>query len=564
MLLQGTVIADKYEIIRVIGRGGMSVVYLAMDISLNKQWAIKAVDKTSDEYKANESQSDILSEAAMMKDLDHPALPRIVDIIEERDVIYVVMDYIEGESLSKFLSLYGPVKQDMVVDWALQLCDVLSYLHHRDPPIIYRDMKPANIMMRPDGRVKVIDFGIARKYKKENIEDTVSLGTKGYAAPEQFSGHGQTDQRTDIYNLGVTIYQLLTGKNPAEPPYRILPITKVNANLSGGLEKIIEKATQRDPDKRYQSAEEMADAIANYKKLEEEAIASHRKKVSSYLVRLVISIILITGGISCLITNNIITQNRYSALISTGEVNSEQKEKSLEKAINLCPDKSDAYKLLIKEYARDGMTEQEASDFSAIFSDNREKIQRNKKNYAELTFTIGKYLLMYYRGKSDDSDRNRIITAEPFFSDSLKYGIKGEEKKEAETYKFLSDYYTDHVLTSSGLAGSEASKREYSKLISKCDSIINVLDEQKGLEKKHLQAVTYEIIQGFISSEVSVMAEKGIESSRITDLEKTIYEHAESINTTSSETAKILDSIRKNDRVVKLEIKSAYEITGRR
>ncbi|WML54919.1 serine/threonine-protein kinase [Neobacillus sp. PS3-12] len=184
----GSVIEGKYEILKLIGQGGMSKVYLAMDKRLNKQWAVKEIEKRGrDQHKDVIIQSAI-AEANLIKKLDHPALPRIVDIIDNGQVIYVIMDYIEGEPLSKIIDEYGAQHQDLVIDWAKQLCDVLDYLHTRAPSIIYRDMKPANVMLRPDGNVKLIDFGIAREYKEQNLADTVSLGTKGYAAPEQFGG----------------------------------------------------------------------------------------------------------------------------------------------------------------------------------------------------------------------------------------------------------------------------------------------------------------------------------------------------------------------------------------
>ena len=139
-----------------------------------------------------------IAEANMMKKLDHPCLPRIVDIIDRKNVIYVVMDYIEGEPLSKILEKYGAQPQETVIEWAKELAGVLEYLHMQDPPIIYRDMKPANVMLQPNGHIKLIDFGIAREYKEQNVEDTVSLGTKGYAAPEQFGGKGQIHGQISI------------------------------------------------------------------------------------------------------------------------------------------------------------------------------------------------------------------------------------------------------------------------------------------------------------------------------------------------------------------------------
>ena len=201
----GTIIEGKYEILKEIGRGGMSVVYLANDTHLNRNWAVKEVRKKGNGKNDEIVVNSLLAEANMVKRLDHPALPRIVDIIDNGSTIYIVMDFIEGESLDKILNEYGAQPEDKVIEWAMQICDVLSYLHSQKPPIIYRDMKPANLMLKPNGNISIIDFGIAREYKEQNLADTTVLGTKGYAPPEQYSG--QTDPRSDIFALGMTIYQ---------------------------------------------------------------------------------------------------------------------------------------------------------------------------------------------------------------------------------------------------------------------------------------------------------------------------------------------------------------------
>ena len=252
MAERGTIIEGKYEVLKLIGKGGMSKVYLAMDKNLNKQWAIKEIERKAYDKNNEVVVASAMAEANMMKKLDYPSLPRIVDIIEKENVIYVVMDYIEGETLSSVLSKEGAQPQEVVIEWAKELCRVLDYLHTQNPPIIYRDMKPANIMLQPNGNIKLIDFGIAREYKEQNLADTVSLGTKGYAAPEQFGGKGQTDARTDVYCLGVTLYHLLTGQNPCEPPYEIYPIRYWNPQLSSGLEAIIQKCTQLNPEDHVQ------------------------------------------------------------------------------------------------------------------------------------------------------------------------------------------------------------------------------------------------------------------------------------------------------------------------
>lgn len=224
MLKVGDLIDGKYKILNEIGRGGMSTVYLAINEKANKPWAVKEVRKNGISNRELVKQS-LMVEINLLKKLKHKGLPSIVDIIDQQDNYLIVMDYIEGITLENIMQEEGVQPQEKVVDWAIQLCDVLQYLHTRKPAIIYRDMKPSNIMLRSDGSVVLIDFGTAREFKERHVEDTTCLGTQGYAAPEQFGGMGQTDERTDIYSLGATMYRLVTGHNPSEPPYEMYPIT---------------------------------------------------------------------------------------------------------------------------------------------------------------------------------------------------------------------------------------------------------------------------------------------------------------------------------------------------
>lgn len=557
MLKSGTIIANKYEIIRKIGQGGMSIVYLAMDVVLNKQWALKEIDKTTKEFQSVDTPR-VLTEVEMMKNLDHPSLPRIVDIIDSEKALYIIMDYIEGETLATVLNMYGPIKQEEVVKWSLQLCDVLNYLHHQNPPIIYRDMKPANIMLKPEGDVKVIDFGIARKYKPENNEDTVSLGTRGYAAPEQFSGFGQTDQRTDIYNLGVTIYQLLTGKNPSEPPFTIEPITKINPDLSNGLEKIIEKCTQSDPDERYQSAEELSIAIANYRKLDADVIAEHKKKMSNFYKLIIAGMIFVITGMGILAGSYFHDKNTYEGLITSNTVSADKKIENLKKAIELKPNKPEAYEKLMKEYAKEGFDEQEAAKFSEIYNSHQKEIT-DPADYARLNYVIGKNILLYYNGKTDGSNRNKLITAAPFFEDALKSGISGEPKTISETYKFLADYYNDYVLSTNSLEIKEATNKEYSKILKKSGEVLEKIKQSKNENKTHLSLITASTIQSFISEQRDSIANKKIAKNELIDLENKIFEVAKNASSASEITNQLKQQVLTNHKIVLDEINASYQ-----
>ncbi|HHW47065.1 MAG TPA: protein kinase [Clostridiaceae bacterium] len=252
-----TLFNGRYRIIKALGSGGMGTVYLAENVSLGTKWAIKAIDK-----KASKNY-DLLAEPNILKKLNHPALPRIIDIEEDDNFLYIIEDYIEGTPLDKQLQFKKRFDEGTVIEWAKQLCNVLLYLHNQKPnPIIYRDMKPSNIIVTPENVVKVIDFGIAREFKKESASDTSYMGTRGYAAPEQY-GTSQTDARTDIYSLGVTLYHLLTGKSPNEPPYEFKPLRQVDKNFSEGIEYIVNKCVQNDPAKRYQNVAELLHDLEN-------------------------------------------------------------------------------------------------------------------------------------------------------------------------------------------------------------------------------------------------------------------------------------------------------------
>lgn len=270
----GSIIDGKYNILKEIGKGGMSVVYLAIDVRLNRPWAIKEIKKHGIGKHNEIIINSLLAEANLMKQFDHPALPRIVDLFDDGTSIYVVMDYIEGESLERVLQEYGPQPEELVIEWAKQLVNALSYLHNQRPPIIYRDMKPANIMLQPDGKIKIIDFGIAREYKKESVADTTILGTKGFAPPEQYIG--QTDPRSDIFALGMTLHYLLTGADPRSGEI-YLPVRQWNSQLSEGIEAIIDKCVQPALENRYQNCKELLYALENLEQLSSKEIKKSKR-----------------------------------------------------------------------------------------------------------------------------------------------------------------------------------------------------------------------------------------------------------------------------------------------
>lgn len=264
MISDGQVINDRYVLQYELGRGGMSKVYLARDIKLNMDWAIKVLDVSSNSSHAQIYKIATEKEITLLKSLKHPALPRIVDYFLMDEKMFIVMDYIEGSTLMELLEREGKQKEEDVVKWMRAVCDVLNYLHTRKNAIIYRDIKPSNIMLTPEGDIKLIDFGIARTFKTNSNSDTEYLGSRGYAAPEQCSQLGQSDERTDIYGVGATMYHLLTGKHPDQPPYEFYPIRKWDKTFSRGMQQIVQKCVMTDPQYRYQTAFDVIDALDHY------------------------------------------------------------------------------------------------------------------------------------------------------------------------------------------------------------------------------------------------------------------------------------------------------------
>ena len=410
MLEIGSLLDGKYKILNKIGQGGMSVVYLAMNEKANKQWAIKEMRKEKNKNYEIMKQS-LITETNLLKELKHPYLPSIADIIESDDTIIIVMDYVEGRPLSDILTEEGTIEEDKVADYAIQLCDVLDYLHSQNPPIIYRDLKPANIMLRPDGKITLIDFGTARKYNYDSVSDTTCLGTIGYAAPEQFAGETlrQTDARTDIYNLGATMYHLLTGVNPSEPPYELYPIRRWDESLSNGLEKIILRATRKDPDKRFNDCKEMSYALQHFRDLDDSYIATQKKKMFLFAASLILSftffsMAIVVNGMEkreiSKVYNNYLSEAALK-IASTGSKNVVDTDilKLFKDAINVSPNSTEAYIRMLDYYCDLGQTRNGLMAISAMIASGTGDLSNND----DLMMRMGQ---IYFLGNSKDTEFN--------------------------------------------------------------------------------------------------------------------------------------------------------------
>jgi len=237
-LLLNTLFRNRYFIMDQVGAGGFGSVYKARDIQNGDRLvAIKEVSLLGLHPQAMlEATAAFQREVSVLSHLDHPNLPRLYEHFQDPGHWYLVMDFIAGETLEEYQSKVPNRRLLLseVLDIGLQLCRVLAYLHSQQPPIIFRDLKPANIMRNHTGQLYLIDFGIARYFKPGQTRDTVALGSPGYAAPEQY-GKAQTTPRADIYSLGAVLHQLLTARDPSEAPFRFLPLRPTSHSNPGSL-----------------------------------------------------------------------------------------------------------------------------------------------------------------------------------------------------------------------------------------------------------------------------------------------------------------------------------------
>src|SRR6266542_753220 len=270
----GNILNSRYEIVRRIGGGGMGAVYLAKDRNLgDAPRAVKEmVEAHLDPAQHEKAIGDFKRESLLLTSLEHPSIPTIYDYFYDEPAgrFYLVMKYISGGDLASRLRSAGTSRIDekTVTDWGMQVADVLQYLHSRPKSIIYRDLKPANLMIDGNsGRVMLIDFGIARWVKQEE-KGVTAVGTMGYAPPELFGG--RVEPRSDIYSLGATLFHLLTGADPQDNPLLIFDFTKnprprqITPSLSTEMEMILMRSVEYKPEDRFRSAEEMRDALATH------------------------------------------------------------------------------------------------------------------------------------------------------------------------------------------------------------------------------------------------------------------------------------------------------------
>lgn len=563
----GSVIDGKYKIQKQIGKGGMSRVYLAVDLRLKKQWAVKEVRKYGSEKHSEIMVQSLLTEAEIMKRLDHPALPRIVDIIEDSRRIFIVMDYIEGQSMDRVVREQGAQAEADVLRWGRQICDALIYLHSQDPPIIYRDMKPANVILNPEGNVKIIDFGIAREYKAQNRTDTVVLGTRGYASPEHF-GARQTDARSDIFSLGMTLHFFLTGAEPGTPGYEYASVRQWRPELSPAAEAIIDKCTAVDPDARYQTAAELMRDLESPERVRRHKFtAGLRKRAVGWssrkcmyetgrqnrkrkllLALAAAAVILAAGRTSDQALTDQSDRNSYETLISAASnASPDEKIEKYTEAIRLSPENPEAYVKILEAYEEKGaFGPSESAVFLALYYAHREDFDDADTDVYALNYKAG---LMYFNCYTEEdgmvSFSARIQKAYPFFQVNYENGEISESfewQELSDCYYQICSFYKKYVLSSASM--EEASQEDYQELI----GIIRQTMESVSKAEAYDQLSLYNGICMLLYDQRNGMASVGIEEKVLLDLLDEVYLDAEGISVQ-----------REQSKALKEEILDCYE-----
>lgn len=368
LAMHGRIIGNKYMLIESIGKGGFGEVYLSVDIHLGKEWAVKRLLCQDD---------NAIHEAVMMRELDFQTLPRIVDFIKEEDGLYIVMDYLKGKSLGGLLRSGKKFNQQEVLEIGIRLAETLEYLHGRNPPVLYQDMKPDNILLTDEGQIKLIDFGVAA-WMQESYGSKIHGGTRGYAAPEQYSG--VCDQTTDIYGLGRTL-KILSGGQGAS-----------------GFRRIIRRCTRKRKEQRYQSTEKVHECL--------EKIYENKRQNQKMIVWILggLGILLAAGLVFMFIDET--KQHRYYTIMKEAATDIENTESSgkivelYKSAIELNPKKEDPYLKFLDICLVTGQTQMAADWLEYMW----EICPSETSNH---TKTKEKLAILYFCGNSLDPDFNR-------------------------------------------------------------------------------------------------------------------------------------------------------------
>lgn len=516
----GDIIAGRYKILEEIKKGGMSVVYLAMDMELKGTWALKEIRRSQDKSKYEKA----LREARLMSEFKCRGIPLVVNILEyeEKQLAYIVMEYIPGKSLQDIINERNNVlSENFVVHAAIAVSDILNYLHTSNPPVIHRDIKPANIIYdESDKSFWLLDFGEAKLLNSESDKDERATGTLEFMAPEQYDeksgGRQCSNQLSDIFSLGASMFYMITGQvgTRSKVNNQYYSIWDIDNSVSSTLNKIVEKAMMVVPESRYENVLELkADLVECTEEVQREMKAAWKNIKRSVIIFSMSLIMLISGVIFQGIARNQNNQS-YNNLIASASSQSGDIDKKIEDAllaIELKPDNLEPYILLKELYESDGQfTIEEEAKLQAVITPNKDVLQ-TLSDYSDFAYQVGIMYLIYYTESSE-----AYIKAIDWFSD-----VKNNYQSAAEVYLEIGKF--DRDITKKLSTGEESGKflEQWQSLddaltqagnqnnvllqMSICRKAISAIDEycmkfkKDGVKRKNMEDM-FEKIESYISN----------------------------------------------------------------
>lgn len=428
ILKPGDLIGQKYRILKIIGSGGMGIVYLVVNERSNKLWAAKSIRQMEGSQAAMYHAS-LMRELVILRKLHHKSLPQVIDVVEDSGNVFLLMDYIKGVSLDQWIGQrHRPGKRE-IMEILLQLGQVLSYLHTRVPPIVYGDLKPSNIMIKASGEVVLLDFGIARALTKVGEKGQV-WGTKGFAPPEGYSQGGDLSVSWDIYGLGAVGYYLRSGHPPASPEHRLVH------RSTHGLDKVILKALEQEPKARYASCRGF---MADLKRWRQRQIAKHILEIGFVGLFLIMGVVLgvDAGRRSEAVISPAEQSVSYEDYLLMATENPLERETYLKSAIEMDPANSSAYQQLLACYQEDGnFSETEALEWMQLFQTKawdreesyREILAKDTEAYFQVLYELGMAYYYNYEGEG-----NKIL-ARPWFEalEALTLDVSTKTQKQEQ------------------------------------------------------------------------------------------------------------------------------------
>ena len=447
---------DQYEILRELGRGGTSVVYLVTDRADGRNYAMKVLRKDGDNKpeELKQKTDHLRAEAEVLKALCineqgnaacHPGIPAYRECVfdEKGEFAGFVMEYVEGRSLQKILEDGRAYTVREAVEAGLQLCGIMEQLHGQDPPMIFRDLKPANILVRPDEQFVLVDYGAVRKLRKSAGSDTMQLGTDGYAAPEQYGGWEQSDERTDIYGIGAVLHHMITGRPPLDTglrPLREILGAEGESRQLDEMAKILLRCCMTAPSMRYSSCKELEKALRSVIRLRTRSRS--REKGWKWFVLLVNTAAVCLGLAIVLAASAAGAETaEYCALIETAanETTLEEKKEVYQRAAALRPEDPEAYICFLRDLVEDCVItegEKRALDdvlFARVSAGglwgtaagnaegNLERMRKKRPgDYAALQMELGKVYFACYEGGREAAKqcfRNALAEGGIWFGD---------------------------------------------------------------------------------------------------------------------------------------------------